>query len=1145
MDDPTLIMEKGSGGNSCLNLQEFCDMDQLYKLIDNWSKCSGMYAVIVDMEGNRTSDSFGMTEFCNMIHANENGQASCTATWKSDKEGIYVCPIGFCDFSIPIVLPDGRALGKVLAGQALSVKQDEEEILQKTTQLGIDTETVRDVLSRIHRKTEIEMEGSYELLKEMIHFFIEKNYSIWKTKNDLKKMPEKKDRVLSQITQIMYSYNLTVDLETETYSLITGTGMERTVQEYQKHNHQDELTKFQESIIHPAYVNRFNELLNFESARKDPSENGFKGSLEYPVLYPGDDEYEWHEINVFIDTEDDGTRVANILGRDITEAHNAQEKSEKELRAAAAKNQILSELTKMLYSYNLTLNLRTGKYSMIIGSGMTQFMEIFKSTDDYETAYNKKIAYLDPENVFQFAALASLESLRARVNANGFIGNLEYGAITDYGEEWHEINVFISTDEKGEPIANILGRDITDAHKRQEQREIQQKAAMARDQLLSGVTKMLYSYNLTVNLETWKYSLITGTGMSDVLKTMQYTDDYVLLHAKLFKNVAPEDKEKVENLIGIRALKEKMNATGFVGTLSCRVILGGISEWHEVNLFMGTNEDGIAVANILGRDITEIHEAQERRENELKAVAAKDQILSNITKTLYSYNLTLNLVSGKYSLIVGTGMKDFVKIFESTDDYETAYQQKIRYVTEDHIEAFGNFSSLSALRERRGETGYIGNLEYAAKTEKGIEWHEINIFLGIDENGDPIANILGRDITEAHDKADTKAQLEIANASNAAKSAFLFNMSHDIRTPMNAIIGFTELLEKHLDDKELSKKYIKNIQTSNDFLLSLINNVLEMARIESGKTTLDETYCNAYVFNDSLYSLFDSQMKEKGIEFTRYADVEHANVICDETKLREIFLNILSNALKYTPSGGKVSMRLTEMASDKPGYVMYRTEIEDTGIGMSEEFLMQIFEEFTRERSSTESKVNGTGLGMPIVKKLVDLMGGTIEVESKIGKGTKFTVILPHRIAENGDEAHLAEKVCAYDDGHFRGKRILLAEDNELNAEIAMTILEEAGFEVEHASDGIICVDMMEKAEAGYYDLILMDIQMPNMDGYKATQTIRKFSDVKKAGIGIVAMTANAFEEDRRNAYKAGMNGHIAKPIKVDMLLSALEEIFK
>lgn len=282
--------------------------------------------------------------------------------------------------SVKSVVFAGGADGHVAEDQALSVSQSEKEILKKAAQLGLDTAVAKDVLSRVHRKTEAEMEGSYELLKEMLHFFIEKSYSIWKTNNELKKAPAKKDRILSQITQIMYSYNL-------------------------------------------------------------------------------------------------------------------------------------------------TLNLRTGKYSMIIGNGMTQFMEIFKSTDDYETAYYEKIAYLDPENVAQFAALASLEALRARTNANGFIGSLEYGAITDYGEEWHEINVFISTDEAGEPIANILGRDITDVHKRQEQRENQQKAAMARDQLLSGVTKMLYSYNLTVNLETWKYSLITGTGMGEVLEAMQHNDD--------------------------------------------------------------------------------------------------------------------------------------------------------------------------------------------------------------------------------------------------------------------------------------------------------------------------------------------------------------------------------------------------------------------------------------------------------------------------------------------------------------------------------------------------------------------------------------------------------------------------------------------
>ena len=318
-----------------------------------------------------------------------------------------------------------------------------------------------------------------------------------------------------------------------------------------------------------------------------------------------------------------------------------------------------------------------------------------------------------------------------------------------------------------------------------------------------------------------------------------------------------------------------------------------------------------------------------------------------------------------------------------------------------------------------------------------------------------------------------------------------------------------------------------------------------MARIESGKTTLDETCWDAYAFNDTLFSLFDSQMKDKGIEFIRTNKVEHPDIICDETKLREIFLNILSNALKYTPSGGRVTMDLTEIPSDRPGYAIYQTVIEDTGIGMSEEFLPHLFEEFTRERSSTESKLNGTGLGMPIVKKLVDLMQGSIEVESKGGKGTRITVTLPHRIAQDEDTKKIIEKAHGFDENYFKGKRILLAEDNELNAEIAIELLEEVGFIVEHAADGIICVDMLEKADAGYYDLILMDIQMPNMDGYKAAQTIRKLSDPQKAGITIVAMTANAFDEDKRNAYRAGMNWHIAKPIKVDELMSALTEILK
>ena len=382
-----------------LTLQDFCDMQQLYKLLDNWSKSSGMSAVVVDNHGQRISQSFGLTELCRMVKESPMGDANCASKMKSSIEGFYICPMGFSDFAVPITLPNGQVLAKVLAGQALSMDQEEEAIVQNALKIGLDEARVRAALKNVKRKTAKEMKGSYELLKEMLNFYVEKNYSVWQTQNELSKAPAKKDRILSHITQLLYGYNLTVDLGSNAYTLITGTGMERTIKEYKQHGYVHELWDFHSEIIHPAYINRFKKLVDFEALKNDPQANGFIGSLEYPVLYSGDTEYEWHEINVFVDTDSEGNRVANVLGRDITEAHNAAEKNAQELQAAASKNQILSEITKMLYSYNLTLNLRTGKYSMIIGTGMTKFMDIFKSTDDYETAYTQKLPYLDPENV--------------------------------------------------------------------------------------------------------------------------------------------------------------------------------------------------------------------------------------------------------------------------------------------------------------------------------------------------------------------------------------------------------------------------------------------------------------------------------------------------------------------------------------------------------------------------------------------------------------------------------------------------------------------------------------------------------------------------------------------------------------------------
>ena len=417
----------------------------------------------------------------------------------------------------------------------------------------------------------------------------------------------------------------------------------------------------------------------------------------------------------------------------------------------------------------------------------------------------------------------------------------------------------------------------------------------------------------------------------------------------------------------------------------------------------------------------------------------------------------------------------------------------------------------------------------------------MNVIVGFDREGDPILHILGRDVTEAHEKADTKAQLEIANAANAAKSAFLFNMSHDIRTPMNAIIGFRDLLEKHQDEPEKRADYLRKIDDASTVLLSIINNVLEMARIEKGTLETDETAWSAEQFNDTLYSVFHEMMVQKGIEFTRQIVVKNHYVFCDPIKLREIFLNVLSNAYKYTGPGGKVNMHLEEIPYDREGYVLYQTTISDTGIGISEEFLPHIFEEFTREHNTTDNKIEGTGLGMPIVKRLVDFLGGTIEVKSEKGVGTTVIITLPHRIAEKSNLVMHAG--VELDPKLFQGKRILLAEDNELNAEIAVEILKEAGFVIEWAEDGQICVEMLKRAPSGYYDLILMDIQMPNMNGYDATRTIRAFQDAGKANIPILAMTANAFEEDKREAHRSGMNGHLAKPVNVRELMKELASI--
>lgn len=397
----------------------------------------------------------------------------------------------------------------------------------------------------------------------------------------------------------------------------------------------------------------------------------------------------------------------------------------------------------------------------------------------------------------------------------------------------------------------------------------------------------------------------------------------------------------------------------------------------------------------------------------------------------------------------------------------------------------------------------------------------------------------------ANDTQELNAKLQVAvekaESANRAKSTFLFNMLHDIRTPMNAIIGYADLASRHLDDPAKLEKYMENIQVCGQNLLMLLNNVLDLARIENDKTEMEYSVSDVDKDFRNCIAMFRNQADSKGQTLTVTTQLQYPYIYVDIPHLTEVCTNLVSNAVKYTGAGGTIRCDITQKPGEKEGWCDTVITVADNGIGISQEFQKHIFEPFERERTSTVSKVEGSGIGMGIVKKLVGLMGGTVAVESKIGVGSTFTVTIPCRIASE-DETQAKRETNPSDQKCLCGVKILLTEDNDLNAEIATELLQEEGCTVDRAKDGVECVDMLEKAANGTYQLILMDIQMPVMNGYDAAKKIRRMEDPQKAGIPIIAMTANAFSEDRQAALDAGMNDHIAKPINMSILVPTIQK---
>lgn len=737
------------------------------------------------------------------------------------------------------------------------------------------------------------------------------------------------------------------------------------------------------------------------------------------------------------------------------------------------------------------------------------------------------------ENTDQGMELASIAKLQEKLKKNKKI-SFDYHIITG---RW--LRCTWTYLKKNGRIGNKILLYSYDVTQEYEGNALLSEKNQEREAIIQGLSEVYYSVLLVDynndHVSVFRHEYDDGNEIAQYFKKHDYCWSKGLEHYA--KDLVTEETEQtlkkelsVENL--------KMSKKGFFINYQKKGKYG--LNYREVQVWFVTKNDGSRVAVVGTRNVDEtvMHE---------KKLRTKLQMVLAAAGTVYPLVAEVNLTKNRYQILrydsfinktasVEGSLDDFINAglltLPDKDEAEAFYKTFSR---QNQIDAFLRGETELSLRHRQ-----IGD-------DKLIHWMDTRVIFVAGEDGDmheiSLSRCIDEEIKLSNDLAKAK---EAAEAANRAKSTFLFNMSHDIRTPMNAIMGFTELSMQNIEKTEVLQDYLSKIKTSGDYLLRLINSVLEMARIEKGNLTLDYEPAELSNILKNTFSMFEEEARKNQIDYRFHIGFDEITANIDQVRVKEILANIVSNAIKYTASGGKVFIEaeVKQRTDNNIKNHELNVTVQDTGIGMSSDFLPHIFDSFSRERTNFSHQIQGTGLGMGITKKLLDIMDGKIKIESQVGVGTKVKIRIPFEKLDSSlaYKDNVKPKDYALD---FKGKRILLTEDNDLNAEIAIEILKEAGFQLERASDGVECVSMLCKAEANYYDLILMDIQMPYLDGYMATAKIRLLDDKKKASIPIIAMTANVFEEDRKKAVEKGMNGFISKPVDINKLFETLSQIIR
>ena len=883
------------------------------------------------------------------------------------------------------------------------------------------------------------------------------------------------------------------------------------------------------NIRHNRYGNRYREMRFVRASDYEQTANFFVSFIDN------------HE---YIMAEKTAAEQKSALARQENELKNEKLRKE-ELSAQMARVMELSDDFQAIFE----VDTESGRYEIFSYDNVyadSVIVEMNKGSNFYEDTLKdvEKVVYPEDRDLIR-DTFSNREYIKTELRERGGL-SLDYRLLINGEPAWYRVKVVRKPGTDGHFLVGIFNIDERVRMEAAYKKKLEQSLAVS-DYFISSFVSAYYVDLNDVSCTVLKRTQALEAAYPVVPDFIASIDSYIA------RDVHPDDRALLTEISRPAYIRARLAKDGAYSAV-IRDMMGGTEKSYRFQVIRGADADHAAFGFM---DITEELRKEKDAQAELESaleIAGQEtrttRMLYDAISAKYDVMYRIDLEHGRTEIIKGDAdARKFFPIFDVTTEDGLFKNLNEKYIDavihEDDRETVRATINKAEMHRRLRESSEI-NITYRAKRNlTDYVYTEMSVIKSGEHDGRLTAIIAAFKVVDAEvrkrlaDETALKDAYTMAQAANRAKTAFLNSMSHDIRTPLNAITGYTMLAKKHIADTDSVSGYLDKIEVSGKQLLQLINQVLEMSRIESGKVVLQEEPADVIDRAYDMRTLSGTDIESKSLKYTVYIrDVSHRHVLADGSRMNQIILNIIGNAIKYTPEGGCIDYTVEEKPCERAGYSLYSFTVADTGIGMSEEFQKHLFEEFARENTSTVSHIQGTGLGMPIVKKLVDLMGGTITVKSMLGQGTSITVSVPMKWDTEAQARREAD--ARHHDFDFRGKRILLVEDNEMNREIAQEILTEAGFSVEVAEDGDIAVEKVRRSAAAGYDAILMDIQMPRMNGYEASKAIRALPDAEVRHIPIIALSANAFEEDRLRSLAAGMDDHVSKPIDIRQLKETL-----